>query len=228
MHRLLSFSILLAGWGAQAEAAAPPDRARGGKVEWARLISGAHWNRHIAGDDELLQFLRKNTSLDIDATWHSAHPANLESLSKYPFIFSAGLYSLSAAERHNVGEYLRRGGFLLIDACSNSGINPDRPKFVRDHIGILRSEFPDLRVTVLPTEHEIFTIYFRIRERPPQARTTHAEPVYPLYACYSGDRLLSMISISCLQCGWSGIGRLASPNEFREMVTNIYVYAMTR
>jgi hypothetical protein len=227
MHRLLSFSILLTALGAQA-GAATAEPSRGGKVEWARLISGAHWNRHIEGDDQLLQFIRKNTSLDIAAEWHSANPAQLESLSKYPFIFSAGLGSLSPAERRNVGEYLRRGGFMLIDACSNSGINPDRPKFVQDHIGILRSEFPDLRVSVLPPEHQIFTIYFRIRERPPQARTTTAEPVYPFYACYSGDRMLGLISISCLQCGWSGIGRLASPTEFRQMATNIYVYAMTR
>jgi hypothetical protein len=231
MHRSLPFFLLVSGWGAATGSTAAAETAataRGGKVEWARLVAGSQWNRHVTGDDQLLQFLRQNTSLGIDATWHAANPAQLESLSKYPFIFSTGLAGLSESERRNVGEYLRRGGFLLIDACSNKNINPDMSKFVQDHVTTLRAEFPDLRVTVLPADHEVFTLYFRIRERPPQARQGPAEPVRPLHACYAGDRLVAMISISSLQCGWSGIGRMATPTEFREMIANIYVSAMTR
>jgi hypothetical protein len=202
--------------------------ARGGEVQWARLIGGGEWDRHTGGDDALLAFLRDQTSLNIDRKWEGASPARLEELCKYPFIFSTGLYGLSKTQRGNLAEYLRRGGFLLLDACGNSHVNPSLPRFRDLHLAILREEFPELRVTSLTPEHPVFSIHFKIRERPPQARQTLAEPAYPLYALYDGERLIGILSINSLQCGWSGHSRVAKTPEFREMVANIYVYAMTR
>jgi hypothetical protein len=213
-----------------AEKAKPEDRFRGGKVEWARLKhGGAYWNRHAESDNALLSYIRSNTSLNIDSVWHAAPANDLAAMTAYPFLFADTLDFLNPAEQRNLTEYLRRGGFILIDACANVTINPRPEGFLRDHRRILKAMFPDFHDEELPPKHEVFSIYFKMKDYPPQARPGNSwsdGPTNPLRLLYAGDRVIGIMSISGLQCMWSGIGRdQVSPMA---MVTNIYLYAITR
>ena len=213
-----------------AEKVRPEDRFRGGKVEWARLQhSGAYWDRHAESDDALLSFIRSNTTLNIESVWHSAPASDLAAMTEYPFLFVDTLDYLTQAEQRNLAEYLRRGGFILIDACVNRDINRSPEAFLRDHLSILKAMFPDFRCEELSPKHEVFSIYFKMKEYPPQARPGNSwsdGPTNPLRLLYAGNRVIGIMSISGLQCVWSGIGH----NEVSsmEMVTNIYLYAITR
>jgi hypothetical protein len=214
-----------------AEETKPEDRFRGGRVEWARLKHGGeYWDRHAESDDALLSFIRSNTTLGIDPVWHSAPASDLGAMAQYPFLFADTLRYLKPAEQRNLTEYLRRGGFILIDACGNNTINPSPELFLSDHLRILKAMFPDFHCDELTPTHEVFSIYFKMKSFPPQTRPGDSSwlmgPTNPLRLLYAGDRVIGIMSMSGMQCGWSGVGKdQVSPMM---MVTNIYLYAITR
>jgi len=213
-----------------ADVVKPEDRFRGGKVEWARLKhSGAYWNRHAESDDALLSFIRSNTTLNIDSVWHAAPASDLAALTEYPFLFADTLEFLNPAEQRNLAEYLRRGGFILIDACCNIKINRQPEYFLSDHRRILKAMFPDFHYEDLLPQHEVFSIYFKMQDFPPQVRPGNSwsdGPTIPLRLLYAGDRVIGIMSMSGLQCAWGGVGR--DHISAMKMVTNVYLYAITR
>ena len=54
----------------------------------------------------------------------------------------------------------------------------------------------------------------------------HAKSDDALRLLYAGDRVIGLLSLSGMQCVWSGIGH--DEVSSMEMVTNIYLYAITR
>jgi hypothetical protein len=226
---LLTVSALVSPARA-ADETKPEDRFRGGRVEWARLRHGGeYWDRHAGSDDTLLGFIRANTTLDIDPVWHAAPASDLAAMTQYPFLFADTLQFLNDAEQRNLAEFLRRGGFVFLDACCNRNINPDPERYRRDHLRILGQMFPDLRVEELSPEHEVFSIYFRMERFPPQtwSPSWSGGPTNPLRALYDGPRLIGIMSISALQCGWARVEG-GDPVPAMKMLTNIYLYAITR
>jgi hypothetical protein len=236
MPRPIYFLLLLTGASVlHAAKPAAAERFKGGKLDWTRLNTGtAYWNRHSEWDSTLLGFMRANTSLNIDREWHATRPADLKQLCNYPFVYADNIASVPEAGARNLAEYLRRGGFLLIDACGNSSINPNPEVFFADQIKVLRKHFPELRVGVLKPDHEVFSIYFKMTEFPPQARPNDGGSwldryEFPLRAVFVGDRIVAMISLSGWQCAWAHIGGgEAAATNCMEMLTNVYIYAMTR
>jgi len=229
------FSWLFVGLvllGSHAGGATPTENRAGAiKVEWARLKTGSrYWDRHSERDVQLLRQMRTETSLEIADTWHAARANEPEELSQHPFIFSEGLASLTEPELGHVTEYLRRGGFLLIDACVAVSINPDAQQFLDTQIRMLTRKLPDIRVEVLKPEHEVFSIYFKMAQFPPQTRSG-SNPRWangstePLRAVFLGERMIAVVSLSGFQCGFAQNPR---PGDVMRMVTNIYIYAMSR
>ncbi len=227
----------LAGLVATLHGAAPvTERFRGGKVEWARLNTGhPFWDRHANGDASLLQLMRTYTSLDIAPNWSSARANSLSALCTFPFVFAADISVMPDAEARNLAEYVKRGGFLFIDCCINTSINPDPVAFYRAQLRLLTKHFPKLRVVDLPTTHEVYSLYFEMKDRPPVTRRPEAwsgTSNFPLRALYVDERMVGMVSIAGLQCAWDqtlpGSGRGQEAVEAMKMAINIYVYAMTR
>jgi hypothetical protein len=211
-------------------ASSAKEKFRGGKVDWARLrTANQYWNRHSEFDNRILDFMRTQTTLNIEPQWNSASARTVEELSAYPFIYTQSISELSATESRNLAEYLRRGGFILIDACRNKQVNPDISAFYRVQLERLRAQFPDLRVETLTPKHDVFSIYFQMQEYPPY-RKSDGRTV--LHGVYVGDRMVAVISLVGFQCGWAGYGDPPNPAAYAtacvQMVANIYVYAMTR
>jgi hypothetical protein len=215
-----------------------PDTAapRGGRVGWARLISDdPEWERHTRSDNNLSDYIKTRTSLNLDPVWHSANPAALEDLAAYPFIFSTGLATLrDSPRRKNLAEYLGRGGFLLVDSCINHNVTPDPDVFLADNTAVFQAVLPGCTVKPLARDHEIYRCFFTLKEIPPH---TYHDAIFdprwfkhPLYGVFNASgRLSSVISLSGLQCGWDGmIAPAGHTEQCMQMVVNIYVYAMTR
>jgi hypothetical protein len=219
------------GAGTGDETAAEP---RGGRVGWARLITpNEAWNRHAESDPTLTKFIRRETSLNIDPTWFSADPASVEQLCAYPLIFTNNLTDVkNPTHWKNLGEYVRRGGFLFIDSCINTGITRDPDRFLEQHIALMKTIVPQGVVRELPKDHDIYRNYFGMRETPPHTfhQNIHRKnwAKHGLYGVFEGDRMISLISLSGLQCGWAGTHTRPHAEECMKMVVNIYVYSMTR
>lgn len=228
MHRLillllLPFATALAP--AQTTPTTPTAVTRGDHVEWGRLkTTGEFWNRHADIDTSMLRFFRQHTNLNVGETLHAVGAKDITELSTYPFLFAENIAPLAPDERHNLGEYLRRGGFLLIDACVNNLANPDLNQFLRNQLEVLNAELPDLRIAELPPTHQVYSIFFKMRQFPP---TGLPGSTAPLRALMSGGRTIGILSISGIQCGRAGFGGSAAPAACTEMMTNIYLYAMT-
>lgn len=209
---------------------------RGGRVGWARLISDdPEWERHTRSDNALSNYIKDRTSLNLDPSWHIADPFKPTDLTQYPFIFSTGLATLRDKTRQtNLAEYLNRGGFFLVDACINRNVTPDPDAFLADNTAVFKAISPGSTVRPLAVDHEIYGCFFNLKNKPPH---TFHDGVFdqrwarlPLHGVFnSSGRLISVISLSGLQCGWD---RMVAPEGHTEqcmqMVVNVYVFAMTQ
>jgi hypothetical protein len=112
------------------------DHLRGDRVGWARLKTPSpQWRRHAGSDPILTNFFREQTTLNIDPIWYVADADNLQQLCTYPFLFSQDVSAIVAPlGRVNLAEYIRRGGFVLVDACHDSHVTPDFDAFLRNQL----------------------------------------------------------------------------------------------
>lgn len=236
LKRLLAGAVGLPGLAALAN---DLDALRGDRVGWARLkTSSPYWNRHSGSDPVLMKFFRDETTLNIDPIWYSAEVNNLAEMCKYPFLFSQGIGMVAEpAARRNVAEFIRRGGFLMLDACNHHDVTPDFDGFIRDQAAVFADALPEARMVQIPPTHEIFRCYFQIPDgRPPH---TFMGGVYDarkaqhgLNGMMIGRRMVAVVSVCGLQCGWDHVTAhpvVAPPGHDQEcmrMLVNIYVYAM--
>ena len=202
---------------------------RGERVGWARLkTSSPYWKGHATADPRLMHFFRDQTTLNIDPTWYEADVDNLEEMSAYPLVFSQGIQTVTSDRAsRNLAEYIRRGGFLVIDACINPRLrgNPDR--FISDQITALGRILPEGRIVLLPNDHEVYKCLFKFAGGPPHTEDYEGWGDHGLYGVYIGSRMAGVISTSGLQCGWAGMKQVAGHDvRCMQMLVNIYVYAM--
>ncbi len=203
----------------------------GGKVVWARLKTPSpSWNRHAQSDHFLIKFIHNSTTLDIDPAWHAANVDNLTQMCAYPFLFCEGLGYVDRAGLKNVREYIQRGGFLFIDSCIAPQVNHREDDFIATQMSVLREILPDLRTEAIPPNHAIFHNCFDMVDGLPNTRVDDL-PDWPpegLTAIYSHNRLVCIMSVSGLQCGWAGIiQNQAHCTSCMKMMINIYFYAIT-
>jgi hypothetical protein len=229
---LLVAFLLISPWFASAQ---DPDALRSEMVGWARLKTPSdYWRRHADGDPTLMQFLRDNTTLNLDPTWHVADVESLQQMCAYPMLFSQGIHMLNTAtSKANLAEYMRRGGFLLIDSCINTNVTPDPDEFMRTEVEMLAEILPEAKVVPLSTDHDVYHIFFQMPddERPPHMFMANVYnpdwAKFGLYGVMIGNRMTGIISLSGLQCGWS---RMIEPEgydiECMKMLVNIYIWAM--
>ena len=216
-------------------AKSPNEALRPEAVGWARLKTPSqYWRRHATGDPSLMHFLRQYTTLNIDPVWYVADVENLKQMCAYPLLFSQGIHVLNTkTSKDNLAEYMRRGGFLLIDSCIYNVITPDPDEFYREQVAMLGEILPEATVTPLPPTHDVYSCFFNMSrdERPPHTYSNdNYDPdwaKFGLYGIMIGNRMAGMISLSGLQCGWDRM--IAPPGhniECMKMMVNIYIWSM--
>lgn len=206
------------------------DRLRAERVDWARLVTpNKDWQIHEDRDASLARFIRDNTSLDIWRSPDSADPAHLDQLCCHPFIYAKDLRWVSdSAQLANIGEYLRRGGFMCVDACATETVTPDMEAYLRDNSAIFKRLFPGAEIRKLPETHGVYTCYFKLSradvytaDMGNQAKRAN----YGLYGVIVGGRMVAVISMYGLECGWPQTP-LRTPGCMK-FILNMYIYAMT-
>lgn len=206
------------------------DTAR--KIQWARLRTpGRNWNIHGDQDDVIAEFIALNTGIRIEPKATTVGPEAVDPLCAFPLLFTNDVAPLvDPVHRANLREYLRRGGFVFVDACIDPRVTPSFPDYFRANLEFFLRLFPGAQVRMLKENHAIFRSYFAIEEA--DTRTGRGERGHwgnvsaALYGIYDGDDMIALLSLDRLRCGW--------PNDPERMtacvklITNIYVYAMTR
>jgi len=232
-RHLLALALLLAGISAPAKGASPVEQ-RGGHFQWARLKSSyKYWDRHPQAENFIINFIRQETTLNVASAWAAADVSDLESLSRYPFLYAEGLQGISTeADQRNLREYLERGGFLFIDGCINtSEVNPVPDRFYDLQVEGLATILPGAEIRELPVGHEIFNCFFRLPNGIPRTyQENRYDPrlaKYGLFGIYYRDRLVGALDLAGLKCGWSYPRIPDQKKECMQMLVNIYVFALT-
>jgi len=231
LKTLLAGAMFLPGAAAFGDAM---DKLRGDRVGWSRLkTTSPAWNRHSNGDPKLTRFFRDQTTLNVDPVWYAADVENLEEMTKYPFLFSQGVHVVNDAPgRANAAEYIRRGGFLMVDACCNPTYTPDFDVFLQQHRGFFAAVLPESCFVLLPRTHEVYRCYFQIPNgHPPHTFMSNVydakKAAHGLYGVMIGQRMAAMVSVSGLQCGWESPTPPPGHDAVcMRMMVNIYIYAM--
>lgn len=215
------------------------DHLRGDRVGWARLkTSNPYWRRHAGADPVLMRFFHEQTTLNIDPIWYAADVYRMNELCSYPFLFSQNVSVVTdPTGQGNIAEYIRRGGFLLVDACCSSNVTPDFDVFLEQHIEFFRVVLPESRMVLLPATHDIYLSHFQIPDgRPPHTFNGGIydphKAQFGLYALMIGERMAGLVDLCGLQCGWdrvtntAGIAPAGHDVACMKMLVNIYIYAM--
>ena len=206
-----------------AMASSPP---QGGRVSWGRMMTTRDWNIHSDRDPDLAAFIKKETTLNIDPTWYAADPGELEQLCRHPLLYVKDLsYVRRQQELENIGEYLKRGGFLCIDTCI---AHTDMEAYYRRNREILQRLVPDGELRPLPESDPIYHCYFDVSRA--DIFTPDMGPTPPgkhdgVYGLFEGDRMVAVVSMYGLECDWP-----QTPKRTRgcmKMIVNMYVCAMT-
>jgi hypothetical protein len=227
---LLAVSSLV---GAEAVSTSRLADPRGGRVGWARLMtpdrqSGMHSDR----DPGLASFIASQTSLNLDSNWQQIEANDLTKLCAFPFLYTKGLDTVSnARDLKNLQEYFQRGGFICIDPCVSGWNSAMTETFLRKHREWFARVIPGSTLRELPDSHAVFHCYFSVGvdDLFTPGMISHGAvkpPHIGLQGVFLEDRLIAVIFISGLECGWPQDPQ-RQPGCMK-MLVNTYVYAMTR
>lgn len=162
-------------------------------------------------------------------------------LREYPFLFMTGenSYVFSDEQKQNLQDYIKAGGFLLMDDCV---VSDGGDFFYRSSHELLENLFGKGSVRQIPREHEVCRNIYDLRDvglptleyirrRGVRAmRQTHGQN-HGLRGLFVGDRLAVFLSSTDLHCGWcDSHGIEWGLDGYRKTIQwgiNIIMYAMT-
>ncbi len=184
---------------------------------------GGDWYSDPSSLANLLEFLRRNTNIEV-----AAEPVRVrimdEELFSYPYLYLTGHGNirLSPEETVRLRHFLESGGFLHAD--DNYGMDES---FRRE----LKKLFPKKELVELPRDHEIFRCHFEFSEGLPKIHAHDGKRPQAL-ALYDANRIVVLYTYeSDLGDGWEDPAVHSDPEEKRRaalrMGTNIVVWALT-
>lgn len=149
---------------------------------------------------------------------------------KYPVIYmvEVGYWRPSEAEIRALGDYLSKGGFLIVDDF--------RDRQIYSFVDVIQQALPGIQPLEMPTDHGIFDAFFRIEDPyaliPPYGRSR------PLYLGLfenndPGGRLMAILNYNndiAEYWEWSDtdFAPIELTNEAYKLGVNYVIYALTR
>lgn len=213
---------------AEAPAGIPP----AGAVRLAQVVFEGDWRPFPLALPNLAQFMRSKLGFDI-----IAQPRNVRltdpDLYASPILVLSGHFEvrLAPAERTALAAHLRRGGFLLAEACC--GTEP----FGGSVQKLLQELVPEAKFAQLPADHPIFAGQpgFAVDDVSYTPDVLRARPGLrkpELWGLWIDGRLAAVYSPYSLSCGMSGTAfdgcwGYASEDALR-LTANIVLQALTR
>lgn len=152
---LASLSLLV---HAQEKKPADTSDARLGVVQCANLIYGNN-KTSVCYSAEFLTQIEKDSNTKTNRKFT---PVKTEAVELFDFPFAVmtgeGAFTLTAAQRENLKNYLTRGGFLVASAGCSS------PEWATSFKREIKAIFPALEMKKLEMSHEIFRTVYDIKE----------------------------------------------------------------
>jgi hypothetical protein len=182
---------------------------------------GGDWYANPTSLTNLAEFCNSSIGTEINPDYATVEVGSAD-LFNYPWVHMTGHGNIvfSPAEAENLRNYLIGGGFLHID--DNYGMDP----YVRV---ALKQVFPELTLTELPFQHEIYHQKFNFNQGLPKIHEHDGKAPQGFGLLWEG-RLVVFYTFECdLGDGWEDQAVHKDPSDVRqkalEMGANIISYA---
>lgn len=153
---ILSYATAQRAWAKTATRAmkfVDADQTQAGKLSVAQIIYNGEWKTRHVGMRVLLQQFNLRTDIPVKFGFQElrlSDPAIFNS----PLLYITGheTFQLSAAEIKNLRDYLKKGGFLMAEACCG------RRGFNTSFITEIQKVLPEYALAPIPPEAQVFTL----------------------------------------------------------------------
>lgn len=185
---------------------------------------GGDWYNDPSAEVNLLNFIKQNTNIKVDARYQFVDISS-EEIFSYPFIFMTGhgnvVFSTDEVERLRL--YLENGGFLYID--DDYGLD----KAIRRE---MRKVFPVRDFVELPFSYGLYNVLFNFENGPPKTHK-HDSKLPRGFGIFVNNRLSVYYTYeSNPSDGWADERVHNDPpakrEEALEFGTNIVVWALSQ
>ncbi len=193
------------------------------KIARLKYSGGGDWYNDPSAEINMMEYLKKNTTVDVDDPAFYSVDVSSDDLFNYPFILITGHGNIefSQSEAARLRKYCESGGFIYAD--DDYGMNES---FRRE----MKKVFPGEELKELPFNHKIYNIQFSFPNGLPKIHEHDAKPPQG-FGIYSNDRLCVFYTYETnISDGWADTKEHQDPPEKKEeafrMGTNIIVYAL--
>jgi hypothetical protein len=193
------------------------------KIVRLQYSGGGDWYNDPSEDVNMMDYLKKNTVIDVDEPKFYSVDIASDDIFNFPFIFMTGHgnISFSDSEVKRLREYLERGGFLYAD--DDYGMDE---AFRRE----MKKVFPDQEMKELPFDHRIYSCHFSFPKGLPKIHEHNGKPPQGFGYFINGRLCVYYTYETNISDGWADPREHNDPPEKREeslkMGTNIIVYAL--
>ncbi len=196
------------------------------KFRIARLkySGGGDWYNDPSAEVNMMNYLKKNTTIDVDEPKFYTVDVSSDDMFNYPFILLTGHgnISLSDNEIKRLKKYLENGGFIYAD--DDYGMDES---FRRE----IKKVFPNDELKELPFNHKIYTSHFIFPGGLPKIHEHDSKPPQGFGYWANGRLCLYYTYETNISDGWADPREHEDPIEKREasfqMGVNIIVYVLS-
>lgn len=194
------------------------------KIVRLQYSGGGDWYNDPSAEVNMMDYLKKNTVIDVDEPKFSSVDIASDDIFNYPFILITGHGNInfSDSEVKRLKEYLERGGFLYAD--DDYGMDE---AFRRE----MKKVFPDQEMKELPFDHKIYSCHFSFPKGLPKIHEHNGKPPQGFGYFINGRLCVYYTYETNISDGWADPREHDDPPEKREeafkMGTNIIVYALS-
>lgn len=194
------------------------------KIVRLKYSGGGDWYNDPSAEINMMDYLKKNTTIDIDESKFYSVDISSDEIYNYPFILITGHgnVAFTDSEVKRLRTYLERGGFLYAD--DDYGMDK---AFRRE----MEKVFPDQKMDELPFSHKIYNSHFSFPNGLPKVHEHDSKPPQGFGYFLNGRLCVYYTFETNISDGWANPREHEDPPEKREesfkMGTNIVVYALT-
>ena len=201
-----------------------PQSQDGFQIARLKYNGGGDWYNDPSAEVNLLNFIRQNTNIKVDAKYKFVEISSDEVFS-YPFLFMTGhgnvVFSKDEVERLRL--FLESGGFLYID--DDYGLNDA----VRRE---MKKVFPERDFVELPFSYGLYSVFYNFENGPPKTHEHDKNPPQG-FGIFLDNRLAVYFTYeSNPSDGWADASVHNDPEEKREEAlkfgTNIVIWALSQ
>jgi hypothetical protein len=201
-------------------------QAQNAKFRIARLkySGGGDWYNDPSAEVNMMNYLKKNTDIDVDEPKFYTADVASDEIFDYPFLLLTGHGNIDFSDNEvkRLRKYLENGGFIYAD--DDYGMDES---FRRE----IKKLFPNEELKELPFNHKIYNNHYNFPKGLPKIHEHDSKPPQGFGIWYLGRLCVYYTYETNISDGWADPREHDDPQEKRDesfrMGTNIIVYVLS-